>query len=152
MRGAGGAENRRVTLEEAPTPLCCNPLHPARPRNPTREGGVSLFIRDWSFTTTKKGMLGHAVVSREQVSHVFCCFCFFFFFKEDTKNKPKPNKNQTNPKPKERQKQTKKNPNQMWLEGGGREEDTVQEMKQTKHRCVSVCKRQGCSASLSETV
>lgn len=97
-------------------------------------------------------MLGHAVVSREQVSHVFCCFCFFFFFKEDTKNKPKPNKNQTNPKPKERQKQTKKNPNQMWLEGGGREEDTVQEMKQTKHRCVSVCKRQGCSASLSETV
>lgn len=77
---------------------------------------------------------------------------FFFFFKEDTKNKPKPNKNQTNPKPKERQKQTKKNPNQMWLEGGGREEDTVQEMKQTKHRCVSVCKRKGCSASLSETV
>lgn len=44
MRGAGGAENRRVTLEEAPTPLCCNPLHPARPRNPTREGGGFLYL------------------------------------------------------------------------------------------------------------
>lgn len=43
MRGAEGAENRRVTLEEAPTPLCCNPLHPARPRNSTREGGGFLY-------------------------------------------------------------------------------------------------------------
>lgn len=137
MRGAGGAENRRVTLEEAPTPLCCNPLHPARPRNPTREGGVSLFIRDWSFTTTKKGMLGHAVVSREQVSHVFCCFCFFFFF---LKRIPKINPNQIKTKQTQNPRSDRSKPKRTQTKCGWREEDGRRtRCRRWNKRSIAVC-------------
>lgn len=78
MRGAGGAENRRVTLEEAPTPLCCNPLHPARPRNPTREGGGFFIYAGLILYYNKEGYAGTRCSEEGAGVTFFCCFCFFF--------------------------------------------------------------------------
>lgn len=106
--------------QEAPTPLCCNPLHPARPRNPTREGkrGFLYLYGDWSFTATKKGMLGHTVVRGGAGVTSFLLFLLFFL-----KRIPKINPNQIKTKQTQNPRSDRSKPKRTQTKCGWREED-----------------------------
>lgn len=135
MRGAGGAENRRVTLEEAPTPLCCNLLHPARPRNPTREGGVSLFIRGLILYYNKEGYAG--IRCSEGGAGVTFFWLFLLFF---LKRIPKINPNQIKTKQTQNPRSDRSKPKRTQTKCGWREEDGRRtRCRRWNKRSIAVC-------------